>query len=283
MPSITAPDGLRLAYQVHGAGPEVLCLPGGPMQDSVYLGDLGGLAAGCRLVITDTRGTGRSEVPADLTTCRCDRLVDDVEAFRAQLGLDRLTLLGHSAGANVAVRYAEQYPDRTTRLLLIAPSTRAVGMESTVDQRRAIIRLRQHEPWYEETAAAFERVNGGAGTGDDWDALMPLFYGRWDGAAQAHAAAWESQTNEAAAAEFAADGAFDPPRTRAALASLDADVLLLAGELDVNTVPAAAAEYAALFQSCELIVQPGAGHLPWLDDPGWFRAAIVSFLEKTGA
>jgi len=35
-----------------------------------------------------------------------------------------------------------------------------------------------------------------------------------------------------------------------------------------------AAEYAALFPSAELVVQPGAGHYPWLDDPQAFVRAV---------
>jgi proline iminopeptidase len=36
-----------------------------------------------------------------------------------------MDLLGHSAGASLALLYAVRYPDRVSRLALIAPSTRA--------------------------------------------------------------------------------------------------------------------------------------------------------------
>lgn len=38
-----------------------------------------------------------------------------------------------------------------------------------------------------------------------------------------------------------------------------------------------AAELAALFPAARLVVQPGAGHYPWLDDPAWFSAAVTDF------
>jgi proline iminopeptidase len=44
MPAFSAHDGTKLAYDVFGDGPPVVCLPGGPT-DSAYLGDLGGLSA----------------------------------------------------------------------------------------------------------------------------------------------------------------------------------------------------------------------------------------------
>src|SRR3954471_6451365 len=83
----SAHDGTDLAYHVVGEGDPVICLPGGPMQDSAYLGELGGLSTRRRLIMVDPRGTGRSATPEDAASYRCDRLVDDVEALREHLGL----------------------------------------------------------------------------------------------------------------------------------------------------------------------------------------------------
>jgi pimeloyl-ACP methyl ester carboxylesterase len=82
-------------------------------------------------------------------------------------------------------------------------------------------------------------------------------------------------------AGFYAEGAFDPPATRAALAGLSAPVLVYAGEVDAAAPPgllAGVAGPAGLFPGWELVVQPGAGHFPWLDDPAWFTAALTAFL-----
>jgi proline iminopeptidase len=116
---VTADDGTRLAVHLHGVGVPLLCLPGGPMLDSAYLRDLGGLAEHRAFARLDLRGTGGSEAPADPASYRCDRQVADVEAVRRHLGLERVDLMGHSAGANLAYRYAEQHPDRVGRLLLV--------------------------------------------------------------------------------------------------------------------------------------------------------------------
>jgi proline iminopeptidase len=279
MPAFPASDGTELAYRVQGDGPPLVCVPGGPMRDSVYLGDLGGLSASRRLIMLDLRGTGRSAVPADPASYRCDRLVDDVAALRGHLGLGRMDLLGHSAGANIAAMYAARYPGQVSKLALVAPSTRAVGLTPSSEMRREIASLRQGEPWFPEAGAAFERLQAGSETEDDWAAIAPLFYGRWDAAAQAHGALNEEQVNEEAAREFAGPGAFEPEAARAALSTFTPPVLVLAGEVDVNTPPRVAAELAALFPSATLVVQPGAGHYPWLDDPAWFTSAVAVFLD----
>src|SRR5215472_3727297 len=260
MPSFSAADGTELAYHVHGEGIPLLCVPGGPMRASAYLGDLGGLSAHRQLIMLDLRGTGDSAIPEDPGSDRCD-------------------LLGHSAGGNIAIQYATRHQGRVSKLALITPSARSAGLEPDAEMRRQIVKLRHDEPWFTEAAAAFERIAGGAGSDDDWGAIAPFFYYRWDAAAQAHSAAGEEQTNEVAARAFAAEGAFDPPAAGAALAAFGPPVLVLAGSVDLQWPPQALAEFAALFPAARFIVQPGAGHYPWLDDAGRFVSTVTEFLN----
>jgi pimeloyl-ACP methyl ester carboxylesterase len=146
--------------------------------------------------------------------------------------------------------------------------------------RREIVELRRGEPWFAEAAAAFERVAAGPETEEDWQAMAPFFYGRWDAAARAHAAAEDKQTNRDAADAFAAEGAFDPAATRAAVAAFSPPVLVLAGGLDLQRPPQVVAEFATLFPASQLVVQPGTGHFPWLDDAGGFVVAVIAFLDN---
>ncbi|KOU77974.1 alpha/beta hydrolase [Streptomyces sp. MMG1533] len=277
MPTFSAPDGTRLAYHVSGDGPPLICLPGGPMQDSVYLGDLGRLTAHRTLIRLDLRGTGHSATPDDPASYRCDRLVDDVEALREELGLDRADLLGHSAGANLAVLCTARHPDRVASLALVNPSVYAVGIEITAQDRLSTARLRRDEPWFTPAYTALEAITAGRAGPDDWQAVAPFWFARWDDEAQAVREAEKKQRNDEAAAVYGSEGAFDPAATRSALARFAAPVLVLAGEVDVAAPPRALAEYAGLFPDAELAVQPGAAHFPWLDDAGRF---VTAFLER---
>ncbi|MFJ6084693.1 alpha/beta fold hydrolase [Streptomyces sp. NPDC092369] len=278
MPTFTAPDGTELAHHLRGEGEPLLVLPGGPMRASAYLGDLGGLAAHRRLVLLDLRGTGDSATPADPTTYRCDRLVADVEALRRHLGLERVDLLAHSAGGSLAMRYAERYPERIARLVLVTATPWALGMPATAEHRLAAAQLRRGEPWFTEAFPAFRAWL--AGTGDFDPAFSGFFHGRWDEAAQRHEAGADKEFNDDAGEVFGAEGAYDPPATRAALARLAAPVLVLAGELDGGPTPELARRAADVFPNAELAVQPGAGHYPWLDDPEWFTRRVCAFLAR---
>jgi pimeloyl-ACP methyl ester carboxylesterase len=229
-------------------------------------------------VLLDLRGTGASAVPTDVASYRCDRQVDDVEELRQHLGLNRMDLLGHSAGANLAVLYATRYPERVRRLALITPSTHVVGISPSGEVRREHARSRADEPWFSTAYAALEAITADQAGDDSWDAITPFFYGRWDATAQAHHAAEASQQHPEAADEFYADGAFDPAVTRQSLASLEAPVLLLAGERDLGAIPSVIREYADLPPHAVYVQQPGAGHFPWLDDPERFAEIVEGFL-----
>lgn len=279
MPTFHTYDGTELAYQVMGEGEPLICLPGGAMRAGAYLGDLGGLCAVRQLIVLDLRGTGDSAVPDDVATYRCDRLVEDVEALRRHLAIDHVDLLAHSAAGDLAALYAERYPHALRTLTLVAPTTRAVGFPFVEREAREAAELRSSEPWYAQALPALEEIRAGKLTDELRAAARPFLYGRWDAAARAHAAASAQQINTEAARAYYGEGAFEPAATVVALRALPAPVLVLAGEYDGVTTPDRAAELAALFPESEFAVQRGAGHFPWLDDPGAFVRTVTAFLD----
>jgi proline iminopeptidase len=279
MPSFASYDGTEIAYRLLGGGPPLVCLPGGPGRAAGYLGDLGGLDRSRRLVLLDPRGVGLSADPADPATFRVDRLTGDVESLRAHLGLDRMDLLAHSAGAVLATLYAAAHPQHLSRLILVTPGLAAAGVEGTEEQFRAALARRAAEPWYPAALAALEKIMAGDLSMEAFRTSRPFFYGRWDQAAQAHATAGVSERHQAAREGFFAGAAIDPPATRAALAKLTAPVLLYAGDLDPMVTPAMVREAAPLFGDATVAVQPGAAHFPWVDDPAAFAAGVGPFLS----
>jgi proline iminopeptidase len=70
----------------------------------------------------------------------------------------------------------------------------------------------------------------------------------------------------------------DPSAIQSALTKLTVPVLLLVGEADPMVTPAMAHAAAQVFNDAKVVVQAGAGHFPWVDDPAGFAAAVNSFL-----
>lgn len=278
MPSFASYNGIELSYRVLGDGRPLVCLPGGPGRAVEYLGDFGGLDESHQLILLDPRGVGGSADPTDPATLRVDRLVDDVEALRVHLGRDRMDLLAHSAGAVLATLYAAAHPEQLSSLILVTPGLAAVGVHATEEQMAAALRRSAAEPWYAAATAAFDKIMGGDLSLDAYRASRPFYYGRWDEAAQAHATVGIAARHMAARDGYFAGLTLDTPAVRAALTRLRVPVLLYGGELDPMVTPALLEQAGPLFHDATVVIQPGAGHFPWVDEPAAFCAAISSFL-----
>jgi pimeloyl-ACP methyl ester carboxylesterase len=93
--------------------------------------DAGREAAACATLLGDRRAFFRTS-----------DTVEDIEALRTELEVERLTIVGVSYGAYVAQRYAIRYPDRVERLLLESPVDAAgvdpLYLDSVAALRRAL-------------------------------------------------------------------------------------------------------------------------------------------------
>jgi len=271
-------DGTQLGYRAVGNGPPLVCLPGGPGRAAEYLGTLGGLDQSRRLVLLDPRGVGRSADSADPETFRVDRMADDVDALRVHLGLERMDLLAHSAGAILATLYAAAHPDRISRLVLVTPGLAAVGVDATEEELRAVVESRSAEPWYPAARAALEEMLAGSMSLAAFAGSRPLFYGRWDDAARAHAMVGVADRHLAERTGYFDGAELDPAAVTAALGTLGGPALLYAGDEDPLVTPAMVRRAAPLFREASVIIQPGTGHFPWVEDPAAFAAAVNAFL-----
>ena len=71
-----------------------------------------------RIILFDQRGAGRSTPSACLTDNSTDDLIADMERLRQHLQIDRWMLFGGSWGATLALRYASEYPQRVSAMVL---------------------------------------------------------------------------------------------------------------------------------------------------------------------
>lgn len=284
MPLYRSYDGAGLHYRVlgpDGSGlPPLVCLAGGPGRDAAYLGDLGGLDEKRQLIVPDSRGTGASPVAEDPAGYAFPRLAEDLEALRADLGLERFALLAHDAAAATAQAYAATHPERLSRLILICPGSRLQG--EMPDDAEAIFQSRSTEPWWPDAAAAVQRLHETGDLAEVRELLRrtaPMAYGRWEAPQQAHAAAEGDQLGPVPRAGFW-QGVDEHTRQSllTALRTVRCPVLVLTGERDAISGLRAGDLVAASFPDAETRILPGLGHYPWVDDPALFRATVEDFL-----
>jgi proline iminopeptidase len=261
----------------------LVCLPGGPGLSSRLLGDLGGLSRERRLVLVDPRGCGRSDPPLREDGYRLADFAADLELLRAHLRLPRMALLGHSAGASIALTYAAEYPERVERLVLVGAVARFADEHAAIAE--AMRAARSDEPWYGDAVVAGEAIAradrslSNAEFGELLARGAGFCFARYGPRQAAHAALLRDE-----GVNVAAWLAFDEGEDlRPLLPRIASPTLVVAGEEDCLAAPAASRELAEGLPHGRMVVLADAGHYPWVDQPDPFRSAVSTFLDGGSA
>jgi proline iminopeptidase len=274
-------DGRTLSWRETGAGPPLLCHPGGPGASASYFGALDELAAERTLVLLDPRGTGASDRPGDTAAYALEAYAEDIEAVREELGLERLDVLGHSHGGFVATTWAGTYRERVGRLVLASTAPRFT--EALRARRRERVASHAGEPYFADAVAALEAQQAGRYADDAalaalyermGPALMPLGRDVEPVVAVFRAAGINAEALRHFNEHIAA--AMD---LRPLLARITAPTLVIAGEIDPFGGPTSE-EIAAALPEATLVTIKGADHFPFLEPEHratWARA-ILDFL-----
>ena len=113
--TVRSEDATFLHVGVVGDGPDVAVLSGGPGCVN-YLENDALAPRGARAWFPEPRGVGRSGGgPHDLA-----QAITDLETIRAAMGVESWTVLGHSFGSDLAVRYALDHPERVCAVVGVA-------------------------------------------------------------------------------------------------------------------------------------------------------------------
>jgi 3-oxoadipate enol-lactonase len=205
---------------------------------------------------------------ASVTAMAFEDMAADVEKAIAQRGLSRPILVGHSMGGMLAQTLLRRRPDGYAAAVLACTSP-AFGNPSGDFQKQFVAdRLAPLEAGKSMADLAPRMV----------DAIMAPHP---DPAARALAIETMSAvpTDTYRAAVRCLVG-FDG---RANLAGLRLPVLCLAGEKDPNAPPQVMERMAAKIPGARYVCLPGVGHLPNLEAPAAFNAAILEFLREVGS
>ena len=321
---ITAPNGVQRAGYVplggirqyvqvrswDAAHPVLLVLhggPGSPMSDWSY-GWQAALERACTVVHWDQRGCGNTyfqDPGAPRPTL--ERLLSDldelVDLLRADFGVEKVVLLGHSWGTYLGALYAAAHPEKVSAYVGVSQMVdfrtservsareavrraRAAGrtrdaqtilreLEQVLDRRtldrpgaQALLRLRQHKERYlpEQYGSRMLR----------WRLTSPYltpsvlrWMVRFDALVTSSQALYEALLDDHASLSERC-------------LRFEVPVLLVAGEHDWTTPHSTALAYFEALSAPrkKFLTIAGAGHLPFADQPEAFSAALLSFLSR---
>jgi pimeloyl-ACP methyl ester carboxylesterase len=145
-------NGLKLYYEIHGAGEPLVLLHGGVMASDVFTPLLPALCHGRQVITVDLQGHGRT---ADIDRpLRYELMADDIAALMNELCIQNADVAGYSLGAAVAIRATIQHPDRVRKLVVISTPCRRDGWFPEVRAAMATIGPETAEgmkgsPWFE--------------------------------------------------------------------------------------------------------------------------------------
>jgi pimeloyl-ACP methyl ester carboxylesterase len=116
--------GVRIHYQVHGAGAAtLLLLPSWSIVHArVWKSQIPYLARHYRVLTFDGRGNGQSDRPRGAESHRDTEYLADAVAVMEATATEQAVLVGFSFGGHLAALLAAHYPQRVQGAVLIAPA-----------------------------------------------------------------------------------------------------------------------------------------------------------------
>ena len=261
--------GGTLGYRRFGTSGTVhVLLSGGPGLESAYVDPVAvELSRDRTIVVLDQRGTGASrDALGDGSQLTVVGAVADLDGLRSELGLRRLSLLGHSWGAMLSMAYAAAYRDRVAALALLDPG----GPDPSFFKGFGQV-LTSHLTAADNAAAEAAQKAGQP----PQRALLPgYFHDHAKGLAFAASLPAHFGNPDVTGALFTDVGAhYD---VKAALRDTPIATLLLYGSDDPARV--SEAQLDTLFPHATKTVVADAGHFPWVENPAPFYVAIRAFL-----
>ena len=287
------PD-IRLHYFTSGKGKPALVVHGGPGYPSAKpWSGLEPLTGTYRFYYYDQRGCGESTRPFDRFTSTnyyanmqaLDRAlglgaqVADIERIRRILGVEKITLSGHSFGAFIAALYATEFPEHVESLVLISPAEMLVipaengGLFPLIRERLPESERAAFDAFLKEYLD-FNKIFSKSESdlvalNDRMGDYFQQAYGKPIPAPQSKSGGWMvwgiylslGQRHD----------------YRPAMKSTAFPVLILHGAEDLQTEQASRT-YLEIYSQARFAVIPGASHFAFEEQPAEFAQAVGDFL-----
>ncbi|MEU3458876.1 alpha/beta fold hydrolase [Streptomyces sp. NPDC006733] len=256
--------GITVGYDDAGTGDPLVLVHGHPFDRSMWAPQLGAFAArGVRVVAPDLRGYGASSVVPGTTPL--ETFARDIAALCDHLALDRIVIGGLSMGGQIVMEFCRLFPDRV-RGVLLADTFPAAETEDGKRVRRDMADRLVREGlrgYTDEVLSKMVAPHNIAALPAVADHVRRMMYGA---PPQGAAAALRGRALR--------------PDYRELLGRIAVPALVVVGRDDEYTPVADAEDMHRRIPGSELVVVEGAAHLPNLERPEAFNAALGRFLDR---
>ncbi len=256
---------MEMAYDDEGAGQPVLLVHGHPFNRSMWRPQVRWLTErGFRVITPDLRGYGESPVTTGGKTT-LDVFATDLRDLLDHLGVDRVLLGGLSMGGQIVLEFHRLYARRLAGLLIADSSARADDEAARQVRRDTAARVLAEgmEPYATQVLPKM---------------MAPANIGALPAVAEQVLGMMKSTSPAGAAAALV--GRAERPDYVEMLTKIAVPTLVVVGSEDEFTPVAEAELMAGRIPDATLAVIDGAGHLPNLERPAQFNAALDRFLVK---
>lgn len=255
-------NGAETYYEIAGSGPPVVLLHAGIADSRMWDGQFAALAAGHSVARYDRRGFGRSApVPSPFDSA------DDLRALLDQWGWTRAALVGCSQGSRIALDFALRYPGRVERLVLTSPAVSGLRYDGPPAAQAAELDAA-------DAAGDLRRVNelemqiwvdGPRRRPDEVAPAVRALAAAMNAIALANEGVGEEQPLSPAVAR---------------LSEVEGPALVVVGEMDTARTLAAADYLLARLRHARRLTIANAAHLPNMEQPEVYNAAVLAFLAE---
>ncbi|MED1954199.1 alpha/beta fold hydrolase [Brevibacillus centrosporus] len=286
-------NGTRIFFDVEGMGwvpdgpvlrqkPVCFVLHGGPGGDHTgYKPGLTPLAEKMQLIYIDNRGSGRS-AKGSQESYSLENNVEDIEALRKHLGLDKIILHGHSYGGMVAQTYALRYPDNVAGLLLLttSPSYEFLHKAQKIVEQKGT----------EEMKAIAQVLWEGAFSSQEqltsfYELMAPMYSvtHNADPSEEERKAAMDARARSNRCFEALNEGFGGFLKTfdlRDKLSSIHVPTLVMGARHDWITPVEDSEEIASLIPESELVIFENSSHSVIKDEHAHYVATVLDFVQR---
>ena len=266
-------NGTELAYVELGKGDPIIFVHGGLQDYRMWSEHLPKFADRYRAIAYSRRNHFPSDVSPDgMPDGAADAHGEDLAAFVRALGLSKVRIVAHSAGAHAALFFAAMHPDMIVSLALNEPPATGLltGVTNTADMLKE---------WGSNQAPAREAFKAG-----DTKAGIPLFVNAVGGpGAYERRSDADKKMNLDNVASSQADATTKRPRpvfTCEMAKAITAPTLLSNGERSPKFFYLIMDQLESCLPNRERIVVAGSSHTVPAENPDAYDQAVLTFLGK---